>query len=64
MAVASGQDLLDVEMQIRTRGQIDRRVLHPDRVEGRTPAALVVARQLQVVALALHADGDPADPGP
>jgi hypothetical protein len=41
-----------------------RRVLHPSRVEGRTPAALVVAGELKVVALVRHADDDPADAGP
>src|SRR5213593_3623657 len=40
------------------------RVLHSGCVEGRAPALLVVAGQLQVVALAGHADCDMADPGP
>jgi hypothetical protein len=40
-----------------------RRVLHPGRVERRTPSALVVARESKVVALARHADGDVADAG-
>jgi hypothetical protein len=44
----------------RARG----RVLHPGRVERRAPAALVVAGQLEIVALAGHADRDPADAGP
>ena len=41
-----------------------RRVFHPGRVEGRPPAALVVARELEVVPLVRHADCDPADAGP
>src|SRR5262249_18439386 len=41
-----------------------RRVLHPGRVKGRPPAAVVVLRQLQVEALAVHPGGDPADAGP
>jgi hypothetical protein len=39
-------------------------VLHPRRVEGRAPAALVVAGKLKFEALVRHADGDPADSGP
>jgi hypothetical protein len=39
-------------------------VLHPGRVERRAPATLIVARELEVEALARHADGDPADSGP
>jgi hypothetical protein len=39
-------------------------VLHPGRVERRAPAALVVARELEVEALAGHADRDPPDAGP
>jgi hypothetical protein len=31
-------------------------MLHPGRVEGRAPAALVIPRELEVVALARHAD--------
>src|SRR5207302_7846878 len=34
------------------------------RVEGRAPALLVVARELQVVGLARHADGDVPDASP
>jgi hypothetical protein len=41
-----------------------RRVLHPGRVEGRAPAALVVLGQLEVEALVVHAHGDVADAGP
>jgi hypothetical protein len=41
-----------------------RRVLGPARVERRPPAAFVVLRQLEVVALARHADRDPANAGP
>src|SRR5436309_13708560 len=33
-------------------------------VERRAPALLVVARELEIVALARHADGDVADAGP
>src|SRR4029450_1263538 len=40
------------------------RVLHPRRVERRAPAALVIPRELEVVALSRHADGDPSDAGP
>src|SRR4030095_7790469 len=40
------------------------RGLHPGGEEGRAPAAVVVLRQLQVVALAVHPDGDVPDPGP
>ena len=40
------------------------RVLHPGRVERRPPAALVVARELEVEALVSHTDGDPTDAGP
>jgi|SRR5262245_16217716 len=45
----------------RARG----RVLHPGRVKGRPPAALVVARELEVEALVRHAalDGTDAAPG-
>jgi len=39
-------------------------VFDPARVERRAPSALVVARELEVVALAVHADCDVADPGP
>jgi hypothetical protein len=39
-------------------------MLHPSRVEGRSPSLLVVPRELQVVALASHPDGDVPDPGP
>jgi hypothetical protein len=39
-------------------------VLHPRRVEGRAPPAIVVLRQLQIVALAVHPDRDVADAGP
>jgi hypothetical protein len=35
-----------------------RRVLHPGRVEGRAPPALVVLSQLEVEALPVHPDGD------
>src|SRR5437867_11009231 len=41
-----------------------RRVLHARRVERRAPAALVVLSQLQIIALAVHPDGDVADAGP
>src|SRR5438132_3881772 len=41
-----------------------RRVLHPGRVERRTPSLLVVPGELKVVALARHADSDVADAGP
>jgi hypothetical protein len=41
-----------------------RRVLHADRIEPRTPASLVVPRELEVVALVRHADDDGADAGP
>jgi hypothetical protein len=44
----------------RARG----RVLHPGRVEGRSPEAFVVPRELEIVALARHADCDPPDAGP
>src|SRR5437899_8978039 len=44
----------------RARG----RVLHPGRVERGPPASLVVLSQLLVVALAVHAHGDVANPGP
>ena len=33
------------------------------RVERRAPAAVVVLRELQIVALAVHPDGDVAEPG-
>jgi hypothetical protein len=39
-------------------------MLHPGRVERRSPAALVVPGELEVVSLARHADGDVPDPGP
>jgi hypothetical protein len=39
-------------------------MLHSARVEGRPPAPLVVLRQLQVEALAVHAYRDVADAGP
>src|SRR5262247_1976722 len=41
-----------------------RRVLRPGRVEGRTPAAVVVLGQLEVVALPMHAHRDAPDSGP
>src|SRR5262245_61172192 len=41
-----------------------RRVLHSGRVEGRPPAALVIPRELKVVALVSHADRDPPDARP
>src|SRR4029453_17341551 len=41
-----------------------RRVLHAGRVEGGSPAVLVAARELKVVALMRHPDRDPADAGP
>src|SRR5262245_12374216 len=41
-----------------------RRALHAGRVERRAPAALVVLRQLEVEALAVHPHGDVADAGP
>ena len=44
----------------RARGQ----VLHPSRVERRAPAPLVVPRELEIVALAGHADRDVANAGP
>src|SRR2546422_1012848 len=40
------------------------RVLHPGHVERRSPALLIVAGELQVVALADHAHGDVADAAP
>jgi hypothetical protein len=40
------------------------RVLDAGHVERRPPAALVVLRELEVVALAVHADGDGADAAP
>jgi hypothetical protein len=36
----------------------------PARVEGRPPALLVVPRELEIIALARHADRDPPDAGP
>jgi hypothetical protein len=39
-------------------------VLHAGCVEGRAPAAIVVLRQQEIVALAVHANGDVADAGP
>jgi hypothetical protein len=41
-----------------------RRMFHPRRIEGRPPALLVVPRELKVVALPGHPDGDVADTGP
>ena len=38
--------------------------LHPRRVEGRSPAAFAVPRELEVEALMRHADRDPSDSGP
>src|SRR4029450_3671894 len=48
----------------RGAARAGRRVLHPGRVERRAPAALVVARELEVEALVRHADCDVADAGP
>src|SRR6266849_11182815 len=45
-------------------GRARRRVLHPRRVERGTPALLVVPRELKVVTLAGHADGDVSDASP
>ncbi len=39
-------------------------MLHPGRVERRPPSLLVIPRELKVVALARHADGDVPDTGP
>src|SRR4029450_5487042 len=39
-------------------------MLHPGRVEGGSPAALVVARKLKVEALMRHAPAAPPDAGP
>jgi hypothetical protein len=39
-------------------------MLHAGRVEGRAPAALVVLRELQIKAWAVHAHRDVADAGP
>jgi len=48
---------------VRTNGARGR-VLHARGVERRAPAALVVLRQLQIEALAMHPDGDVADAEP
>ena len=48
----------------RGAGRGRRAVLHPGRVEGRAPPAIVVLRQLQVEPLAMHARGDVADARP
>src|SRR6266850_5715195 len=48
----------------RRAGGARRRVLHPGRVKRRAPAALGVARELEVVALAVHPDDDVPDSGP
>ena len=49
----------------RTRaGRARWRMLHPARIERGSPALLVVPRELEIVALASHADRDPADAGP
>src|SRR6266545_2179251 len=45
-------------------GRARDRVLHPARVERRPPAARVVPRELEIVALARHADDDPSDARP
>jgi hypothetical protein len=45
-------------------GRARRRVPHPSRVEGRSPAAIVVAGELEVEALTVHSEGDVPDPGP
>jgi hypothetical protein len=39
-------------------------MFHPGRVERGVPAGLVVLGQLEIEALAVHPDGDPADAGP
>jgi hypothetical protein len=39
-------------------------VLHSRRVEGRSPAAVVVLRQLEVITLAVHAAANHANPAP
>jgi hypothetical protein len=39
-------------------------VLHSRRVEGRSPAAVVVLRQLEVVTLAVHAAANLVNPAP
>src|SRR5690348_9874608 len=41
-----------------------RRVLHPRGVEGRSPAALVILRELEIVALTVHPHRDMANPSP
>src|SRR5215471_4725924 len=48
---------------VRTDGA-RRRVLHARRVEGRTPALVVILGQLQVVALTMHAHRNAPDPRP
>jgi len=48
----------------RGAGRAGRRVLHSGRVEGRAPAALIVLSELEILAPAVHADGNVADAGP
>jgi hypothetical protein len=60
----SGEKSLVEASRERGSNPARRRVLHPGRVEGRSPAALVVAGKLEVVALVRHTDGDPPDAGP
>ena len=45
-------------------GRARRRVFHAGHVEGGPPAALVMARELEIVALVGHADRDVVDAGP
>jgi len=46
------------------RGRLAGSAAYPGRVEGRALAALVVLRQLEVEALAVHPHGDAADARP
>src|SRR5438876_848778 len=48
----------------RRAGRACGRVLHPARVERRPPPLLVIASELEVDALARHADGDVPDAAP
>ena len=48
----------------RGAGRARRAMLHAGRVERRAPATVVILRQLEVEALAVHSDGNVADAGP
>src|SRR5262245_59992067 len=58
------QSLADECLLVRDDGLVALESLHAAGVEGRAPAAFVVAGELQVESLVRHADGSPPDACP